>query len=1699
MDETQELQLVNAVDLRITMAKEDKLGETIGVYLVPLLTKLASKNVSVRQKVVEMCQHINTRIKNTTFKLPVDALVKQFVESDSELIRNFDLMYIEMGIARMGDDKSTLIIPLISSISTLSYNHSKAVFRILLKLLPFMTYPPRGSTEADKFRETLDVNDNDIAYLALRFTDVFNFSATKRTGMTIREYEFLSAEECTTAVKSHLLKFISALFTDTESYIPLLCASTDGSSAIGEPANDAWKKLQVDLESEMLTNQLYQLLLGYNGSSPVKQTTQAKILAALCHSVHAANVDDAFRAIQYFTQTDFYSRAAIIQFVNWIVKHSNEELFLRHSGDLLERVTHLGNDAKTAESAQELMGGILRRDSRLLSNISHVTFLFDRKAGDSLSELINPLAKYPETAEKLIPHLSRYISHQATQFMAAKYATRVFPYSSAHARFLCLVGLTFGRTDMLEECNRGLNPYWMRAVNVPYITSHDSLDVIKGTSDSDIFQFPDVFELCKLIHESKFDLKKAAEWMFPYLVRLTVATAIQGHDTVCVVDEQWETRVDEALKSDDHVRKLVIEYLSKTDISPILDIISTHQTFSTLPEVSLELYYSLVSLSTKSYNVFDANNSVVQLALTSPYYKIQSHAARVIGLEQSEEVAHNLIAQCFNHVPKNVDGPILVFSNLVSFLSESDISSALEICSTHIDMESVQTFLSEMKLHRIFLDNWSRLDDVKKKTLVKPTEHSVLAFAYLNLDSPDFESNVDKIFAIESKQMDFAFFTGEALCVLAAGWETKFVKRKMWKIADKLPVSSLAEERVSQLTTRLINMAKTVTKPSLRKSTAIWLLSVVQYCGHMIHALLPQLQLAFMRFLPEKDDIVQEAASRGLSLVFEQGDSRLQKDLVENLVSSFVTDKSSHNQKVHQETELFEPGVLNTNDGSISTYKDILSLASEVGDPSLVYRFMSLANHASLWSSRKGIAFGLGNIFAKASLEQQLADNPALGNTLIPKLYRYKFDPSTGQVMANIWKMLIGESSTKTVNSHFESILKELLSSISSKEWRVRQASSAALLDLLQGRPISQYLDHLSEIWTACFRVVDDIKESVRTAGLGLTRGLTTALIRSLESDSISDATAKQVLDQIIPFLLGNSGLQSSAEEVQHFSLDVLLQLIKKGGSRLKPFIPDLLSEFVELLSTLEPQAMNYIALNADKYGTTANDIDSSRLAAVRHSPMMDSIEEIIDLCDADLMKKIVPKLTLSIRKSVGLPSKVAGSRIIVTLTIRKTQLFKPYAGPLLVKSAIPSIYDRNETVSRSYLAACGYLCRLADDESVLSYITELQNLYFGEIQKGTLERARISAAIGVKEIAAHAADKFDSLSASLLPLIFVGKHDSDPAVQDVFTNIWNNNTGGKGAISLHIKEIIALVSPHLSSQQWNIKQIAATSIADACNSVGKNVLNDELFEVMISACQGKSWTGKEAVFDALVSLAIKFNLHDAVVDKVVTTEIKRKNREYQILALKSASRYLGHFPSKQLFDIFSDICSLYLLSKSDLEDVDMDSDDEEELLKSQSEDRRNAILGTAIRALSIESTDEDVSFLSSYFSQVSEWIQLALTPPKNLNKLATKKSVDPTWKTKLCISQALYSVVIGFFGQEKPAGFEKQFLEIWTLVADTCLLTTNLDKTKVEVCKLGQAVLNSKMSDASKEKVREVLVLAEEHEQSLIVKAELGRVLKSI
>lgn len=68
----------------------------------------------------------------------------------------------------------------------------------------------------------------------------------------------------------------------------------------------------------------------------------------------------------------------------------------------------------------------------------------------------------------------------------------------------------------------------------------------------------------------------------------------------------------------------------------------------------------------------------------------------------------------------------------------------------------------------------------------------------------------------------------------------------------------------------------------------------------------------------------------------------------------------------------------------MSTYRELCSLATDMNQPDLIYKFMHLANHNAIWNSKKGAAFGFGSIAKKAG--QQLAPHLPV---IIPKLYRY--------------------------------------------------------------------------------------------------------------------------------------------------------------------------------------------------------------------------------------------------------------------------------------------------------------------------------------------------------------------------------------------------------------------------------------------------------------------------------------------------------------------------------------------------------------------------------------------------------------------------------------------------------------------------------------------------------------------------------------
>jgi hypothetical protein len=83
-------------------------------------------------------------------------------------------------------------------------------------------------------------------------------------------------------------------------------------------------------------------------------------------------------------------------------------------------------------------------------------------------------------------------------------------------------------------------------------------------------------------------------------------------------------------------------------------------------------------------------------------------------------------------------------------------------------------------------------------------------------------------------------------------------------------------------------------------------------------------------------------------------------------------------------------------------HQELCSLANEMGQPDLIYRFMDLANNQAAMATKRGAAFGFASI-AKLASAELAAHVPVL----VPKLYRMQFDPNpkVQEAMQAIWQV----------------------------------------------------------------------------------------------------------------------------------------------------------------------------------------------------------------------------------------------------------------------------------------------------------------------------------------------------------------------------------------------------------------------------------------------------------------------------------------------------------------------------------------------------------------------------------------------------------------------------------------------------------------------------------------------------------------------
>ncbi|GAA5798664.1 hypothetical protein HPULCUR_004069 [Helicostylum pulchrum] len=589
---------------------------------------------------------------------------------------------------------------------------------------------------------------------------------------------------------------------------------------------------------------------------------------------------------------------------------------------------------------------------------------------------------------------------------------------------------------------------------------------------------------------------------------------------------------------------------------------------------------------------------------------------------------------------------------------------------------------------------------------------------------------------------------------------------------------------------------------------------------------LSNMHASFSRLLSDKDDFTQECASKGLGLVYEYGDAKIKEDMLYSLVGTFTEGRSIQAQSVTDNTVLFEEGAL-----------ELCSLASELNQPDLIYKFMNLANHNAMWTSRRGAAFGFQNLMALAEKEME----PYLPR-LIPKLYRYQFDPNprVNQTMKSIWKSLITD---------------DLLIGLGNRQWRIREASCAAITDLVHGRQLAQIEPYLEKLWEM---------------------SLTKLTVHYCDPTMVAIADGRKVMDIVMPFLL-QKGLISDAEDVRKFSLDAVLRVCKTGATLLKKFIPDLVDTLLQSLS-----------YNA-------------------------RIEHCVSQIDEEVMEQLTPRILQIVRKGTGLPTKAGCARFIVTLVMNRRTTFAPFADAYL-KALSGTIRSKNPVIRKSYATAIGYVCQLASYDRLVSVTKHLKKLYIDEED----EDSKAGSAVTIVEITRFATDRANSIATVIVPLIFFGEHDPEENLNKLWKQAWENLTSGtRSMVTLYADEILEFVQPLLTSSSWKVKQTAALTIADMCKSAGKGVQVHarKLLPVIVSTLATRSWDGKENVLEAFVQLCISVkdtlanadwdpSLKDVVA--ILVREAKRKNRVYQRHALVSLARFTDQFAEK--FDLFDQV-----------------------------------------------------------------------------------------------------------------------------------------------------------------------------------------------
>ncbi|KAK1249376.1 hypothetical protein MKX07_002892 [Trichoderma sp. CBMAI-0711] len=1658
--EQRELQLVESVEFKIlgVANDEEKLCDLLGRYLAPIILKAESSNPAVRVKVIQLLGRLRTFIQPPSVVLPVKALLTQYKTTDSGIIKQLDLPFIQHSLSRLDDDDRRDLIPIALKGCSKDEGQARAApfFNIILQLLFDVRIPSRGSKEDDGFRAAMGLEDAaDAQYLA-KMLSVFLRLRPPTPGRTLAESNptlsedearFFSVEgpgsdkifQNISHLRAKVVTFLaSAAFTDEEKFLPALYASSSPDTRVASLAEEIIKRTSVSLEEEDLVKRLFE------AHARLPAAYRTRILALLSKSALATSMSES---IMNVVKLDFLPESAqeasatalkpssalektklhkaLFQFLSWVaqVGPSNKDFsigpsLIKSMQSYIEsqgwpvpgqQVTH--DELQLRSRGYETIGMLARSvDIPYKERIALAAWLFQSLSEDTTNDAVVNIdgalssltANIPEHIADEDPELRnmllRYMylaekepAVRSTRHAVVKWANECLPFNNIYARwinFLAVAGRLNERSDVVEQGQKGLDPwtysahseiapvlpdwrmmalhYFTKPINPAAAGDSEPGPGATALPNSHIF---DNFRSCNI---------QAFALVIRYCKQMMFLTALEDFK----VQPDWMQALSAQIKTNIKTREKIRDYLKYVDSSFIeiylsACLLGAFVEDAPITEECLRSFVDVASLTPRVVVGHFAKNSATKLLplIKSNKSEIRHLAARALGIlgahpavdldeiQNAGTTLNALFEKATTAVGPDLnaaEGALAAYGYLCSrsvFYNHASVTEwkyplqilVVESAPPSLFDAAVDAF-TQLWLAKLAIppkEGATSLDNVIKKLSEKAkkgNEKAIVALGMLAASIPDSElpesptswsegpvgTILKELFALhENKRVEVQFTVGDAITIATARWDSDYVKLIVdveYRTRDFQ--SKYRTPLLASTLDKLFDDCK-ATKPSLLKASGIWLFCIVQYCSgiHEVNSRLRQAQAAFMRLLSSRDELVQETASRGLNLVHERGDEQLKAALVKDLVAAFTG--STTQLKVDEETELFEPGALPTGEGSsVSSYKDIVSLANEVGDQRLVYKFMALAANAATWSTRSAFGrFGLTNILSDAEVDPKI----------YPKLYRYRFDPNTNvqRSMNEIWKALVKDPKT-VMDVHFDAIMEELLKSIHGREWRMREASCAAISELLTGVPFQRYEKYYREIWAKAVKVFDDVKGSVREAAFRLCRSLSNTLARQLE-EGTHEASANAMMKEALPFLLSDKAAESSVQEVQVFAIITIIKVARHGGKHLKPFIPEMVPKLLGLLSTIEPDRINYYYQQVGE--DSREQIDKLRSRMVNASPISEAIDNILRFVDEDVMTELAPRLEETIKSAIGLPTKIGCSRVLTALFTRHTNEIKSMSTQFLELLG-KQVLDKNDEVSQAYARAAAYIMRVVSDSAKQRFSERMLKLYLQSEEES--RRQKVSDVIVA--LAKVSPDHFTTQETILLPFAYLGSHDVDEYTSKVFREVWDQHAGSNRTVVRYVPEIVDLVELCLATTQWALRHTGAFTIAamvsdvasasDATGAIAEANLK-AIWPVFEKALALKTFPGKEKLLEAFPEFIEKgqslwrFNSEIAAqMKKIVIREAKRNNDEYRVHAFRCLWRFAKAMDSFDIFQDIVDIATPYLEDHKDDNKMDVDSEE---------------------------------------------------------------------------------------------------------------------------------------------------------------------------